>query len=83
MKIMLVKIAPVLAFAGLLAFPADAVAGTVDCSLFPDMHSRFSCYDNVSRAPKQEPEMVKPAAGKPGIATAPATARNRKTVRTY
>jgi hypothetical protein len=83
MKIMLVKIAPVLAFAGLLAFPADAVAGTVDCSLFPDMHSRFACYDNVSRAPKQEPEMVKPAAGKPGIATAPATARNRKTVRTY
>jgi hypothetical protein len=79
MKIMPVKITPVLAFAGLLAFPIHAGAGTIDCSLFPDTHSRFACYDNISRAPKPEPETVKPAGAKPGVATA----RNRKAVRTY
>jgi len=67
-----------LALAGLLALTSHAHAGTIDCGLFPDMHSRFACYDNISRAPKPEPgQTVKPAAEKPRAATV----RSRKMIR--
>ena len=72
------KVTSLLALAGLLAFTAHAGAGTVDCALFPDTHSRFACYDNISRAPKPEPgATVKPAAEKPKAATV----RSRKMIR--
>jgi hypothetical protein len=72
------KIAPLLGLAVLMAFTARAHAGTVDCGLFPDMHARFACYDNLSRAPKPDPQKaVKPELVKPGTAIA----RNRKMIR--
>jgi hypothetical protein len=56
--------------AGILAAIALAWAERPDCGLFPDMHSRFACYDNVSRAPKPESEATtKPAAAKAKPAT--------------
>jgi hypothetical protein len=73
------RITSLLALAVLLALTAHARAGTVDCGLFPDMHARFACYDNISRAPKLEPgETMKPAAEKPKAATV----RSRKMTRT-
>jgi hypothetical protein len=73
------RITLLLALAGLSALTAHARAGTVDCGLFPDMHSRFACYDNISRAPKPEPgQTVKPAAERPKAATV----RSRKMTRT-
>ena len=71
------RITSLLALAGLLALTAHARAGTVDCALFPDTHSRFACYDNISRAPEPG-QAVKPAAEKPGAATV----RSRKMTRT-
>jgi hypothetical protein len=63
------KITPVLAFAGLLWLVVPARAEYPDCALFPDTHSRWACYDNVSRAPNPEPkESVKPEAAKPKAA---------------
>ena len=51
---------PAAATALMLTGPAHAERP--DCSLFPDMHSRFACYDNVSRAPSPEPaDAAKPA----------------------
>jgi hypothetical protein len=80
MKIMFVKTMSVLAFIGLPALAARAGAELPDCGLFPDMHARFACYDNISRAPKPEPgKTLKPAAEKPKAATA----HGRKTIRTY
>ncbi|MBR0870161.1 hypothetical protein JQ633_07325 [Bradyrhizobium tropiciagri] len=32
-----------------------------DCSLFPDARSRFTCYDNVSRAPPEPATSAMPA----------------------
>jgi hypothetical protein len=56
---------------------APARAEPVDCGLFPDMHSRFACYDNLSRAPKPDPQKtVKPELVKPKAAIA----RDRKTI---
>ena len=73
MKIMLL-----LGFAVLMALTARAGAEPVDCGLFPDMHSRFACYDNLSRAPKPDPQQtVKPELVKPKAAIA----RNRKMIR--
>jgi hypothetical protein len=67
-----------LALAGLLALTAHARAEPVDCGLFPDMHSRFACYDNLSRAPKPDPQKtVKPELVKPKAAIA----RDRKMIR--
>jgi hypothetical protein len=67
-----------LALAGLLALTAPARAEPVDCGLFPDMHSRFACYDNLSRGPKPDPQKtVKPELVKPKAAIA----RNRKMIR--
>jgi hypothetical protein len=78
------KITSLFAFAGLLTLTAHARAERPDCGLFPDMHSRLACYDNVSRAPAPDPrETVKPAAEKPKPATTTATARNRKPIRAY
>ena len=60
-----------LALAGLLALTAPARAEPVDCGLFPDMHSRFACYDSLSRAPKPDPQKtVKPELVKPKAAIA-------------
>jgi len=44
-----------LAAAGALTLAAPARAERPDCRSFPDTRSRFSCYENVSRAPP-EPE---------------------------
>ena len=68
------KIMPLLGLAVLMVLTAPARAESVDCGLFPDMHSRFACYDNLSRAPKPEPQKtVKPEPAKPKAAIA----RNR------
>jgi hypothetical protein len=53
-----------LVVAGILAVPASAYAGTPDCATFPGDRAKFACYDNVSRAPKPDPEATKPAAAK-------------------
>ena len=59
------KIRCCMAAAALLALAVPAHAERPDCGLFPDMHSRFACYDNVSRAPNPEPEQAaKPSTGK-------------------
>jgi hypothetical protein len=56
--------------AGILALTAPADAERPDCRLFPDMHSRFACYDNVSRAPRPDPEATtRPATAKAKPAT--------------
>jgi len=61
-----------------MALTAPARAEPVDCGLFPDMHSRFACYDNLSRAPKPDPQKtVKPEFVKPKAAIA----RDRKMIR--
>jgi hypothetical protein len=73
------KITPLPGFAVLVVLAAPARAEPVDCGLFPDMHARFACYDNISRAPKPEPgETLKPTAEKPKAATV----RSRKIIRT-
>ena len=51
-----------LAVAGILAISAPAHAETPDCATFPGDRARFACYDNVSRAPKPDPEAAKPGA---------------------
>ena len=72
------KITPLAGFAVLMVLTAPACAEPVDCGLFPDMHSRFACYDNLSRAPKPDPQKtVKPELVKPKAAIA----RNRKMIR--
>jgi hypothetical protein len=72
------KITLLLGIAALMALTARAGAEPVDCGLFPNMHSRFACYDNLSRAPKPDPQkMVKPELVKPKAAIA----RNRKMIR--
>jgi hypothetical protein len=72
------KITLLLGLAVLMALTARARAESVDCGLFPDMHSRFACYDNLSRAPKPDPQKtVKPEFVKPKAAIA----RNRKMIR--
>jgi hypothetical protein len=72
------KITPLLGLAVLMLLTAPARAGSMDCGLFPDMHSRFACYDNLSRAPKPDPQKtVKPEFVKPKAAIA----RNQKMIR--
>ena len=72
------KITPLPGFTVLMALTAPARAEPVDCGLFPDMHSRFACYDNLSRAPKPDPQKtVKPELVKPKAAIA----RDRKMIR--
>ena len=72
------KITPLPGFAVLVVLAAPARAEPVDCGLFPDMHSRFACYDNLSRAPKPDPQKtVKPEPVNPKAAIA----RNRKMIR--
>jgi hypothetical protein len=72
------KITPLLGFAVLMTLTAPARAESVDCGLFPDMHSRFACYDNLSRAPKPDPQKtVKPEF----VKSKAAIARNRKMIR--
>ncbi|MBR0696663.1 hypothetical protein [Bradyrhizobium lablabi] len=63
------RIAVWLAATGALAFAAPARAELPDCAVFPDTHSRFACYLNISRAPTPEPEtMSKPQAAKTNTA---------------
>jgi hypothetical protein len=68
------KLPTSLVVAGLFALTAPARAEVPDCATFPG-GAKFACYDNVSRAPKPDPE-VKPA----GVKTKP-VAGNRKTNR--
>ena len=73
------KITSLPGLAVLMVLTAPARAEPVDCGLFPDMYSRFACYDNISRAPKSElGETMKPAAEKPKAATV----RSRKMTKT-
>ena len=58
-----------LVVAGILAVPASATAETPDCATFPGDRAKFACYDNVSRAPKPDPEATKPTAAKARPAT--------------
>jgi hypothetical protein len=65
------KFIALLALAAILAAAPLARAERPDCALFPDTHSRFACYDNVSRAPP-DPAAVdasKPHTPKSGTAT--------------
>jgi hypothetical protein len=72
------KITPLAGFAILAVITVPARAESVDCGLFPDMRSRFACYDNLSRAPKPDPQKtVKPEFVKPKAAIA----RDRKMIR--
>ena len=48
--------------AGILAVTTPAQAETPDCATFPGDRAKFACYDNVSRAPKSDPEAAKPSA---------------------
>jgi hypothetical protein len=50
------KLTALLVIAGSVAVTEPAHAERPDCGLFPDMHSRFACYDNVSRAPNPAPD---------------------------
>jgi len=69
-----------LVVAGSVAVTVPAHAERPDCGLFPDMHSRFACYENVSRAPNPAPdESFKPDAAKAkAVSTKAATSRSRK-----
>ena len=53
-----------LVVAGILAVPASATAEAPDCATFPGDRAKFACYDNVSRAPKPDPEATKPTVAK-------------------
>jgi hypothetical protein len=45
------KIMPLLALAGLLAFPAlDRAEAAVDCGSFPNSQMRLTCWSDTSRA---------------------------------
>ena len=74
------KLTALLVVAGSVAVTAPAHAERPDCGLFPDMHSRFACYENVSRAPNPAPdESFKPDAAKAkAVSTKAATSRSRK-----
>jgi hypothetical protein len=50
-----------LAAAAALMLAVPARAERPDCGLFPDTRSRFTCYDNVSRAPPEPETVAKPA----------------------
>ena len=56
------KLTAFLVAAGILAVPPSAYAETPDCATFPGDRAKLACYDNVSRAPKAEPEAAKPGA---------------------
>jgi hypothetical protein len=71
------RLAAFLAVAGLFAFAAPARAELPDCATFPGDRAKFACYDNVSRAPKPDPE-VKPAAARVKPATPGRKARPRQ-----
>jgi hypothetical protein len=70
------KLTASLALAAILAAAPPARAERPDCAHFPDTHSRFACYDNVSRAPPDPAvgQSLKPDAG----TTKAATTRGRK-----
>lgn len=55
------RIAIWFAAAGVLMLATPVRAERPDCSLFPDTRSRFTCYDNVSRAPPEPAVTAKPA----------------------
>jgi hypothetical protein len=58
-----------------LAVPvAPALAENFDCSLFRNTQAQFSCYENVSRAPKEDPQQ----AAKPVTKSKAVVARDRK-----
>jgi hypothetical protein len=57
---------------GILATPA--LAENFDCSLFQNTQAQFSCYENLSRAPREDP---RPAA-KPVTKSKAVVARDRK-----
>ena len=49
-----------LAAAATLALATPARAERPDCGVFPDTRSRFTCYENVSRAPPEPEAIAKP-----------------------
>jgi hypothetical protein len=66
------KITPLLGLAVLMILTARAGAESVDCGLFPDMHSRFAWAPKPDPQKTVKPELVKPKA---------VIARNRKMIR--
>ncbi|MCA6125795.1 hypothetical protein J6500_28445 [Bradyrhizobium sp. WSM 1704] len=66
------RIAIWLAATAALTFATSLRAERPDCGLFPDTRSRFTCYDNVSRAPPE------PAATAPAERPAAAQTQRRK-----
>lgn len=63
-----------LAAALTLATPAHAERP--DCGSFPDTRSRFSCYENVSRAPPEPESATHPAVAQEKVMKM--NARNRR-----
>jgi hypothetical protein len=58
-----------------LMIPATpALAENFDCSIFRNTQAQFSCYENVSRAPKEDPQQ----AAKPVTKSKAMIARDRK-----
>ena len=58
-----------------LMIPATpALAENFDCSIFRNTQAQFSCYENVSRAPKEDPQQ----AAKPVTKSKAIVARDRK-----
>jgi hypothetical protein len=81
------KIMPLLALAGLLAFPAHADAeAAVDCGSFPNSQMRLTCWNDTSRAlqaynPGQMPPDPNDVAAPP-VKPKPTRANAKKPVRT-
>lgn len=63
-----VSLATSLVLASLSALATPVRAEVPDCATFPGDRAKFACYDNVSRAPKPDPE-VKPTTAKAKPAT--------------
>jgi hypothetical protein len=81
------KITPLFALAGLLAFPAHAPAeAAVDCGSFPNSQMRLTCWNDTSRAlqaynPGQMPPNPNDVAAAP-VKPKAVRASTRKPVRT-
>ncbi len=67
-----------LAAAGALTLAAPARAGRPDCGSFPDTRSRFSCHENVSRAPPEPESITHPPAAQGKVMKMNARKRRHK-----
>ena len=79
------KIMPLLALAGLLAFPAHArTEAAVDCGSFPNSQMRLTCWNDTSRALQAYNPGQMPPDNVAGAPVKPKSARvsTRKPIRT-